>query len=275
MAREQQPTDYFFIIQSDRPTGLGDGSIYPDKDIFAKGRGLEVVESLARTALMHVAQSADAFRLGRGLDEHDTVLPLMRALPGYERFPGDADGSRVDVNPFVLAKLFDWKHLRSMREKHHEAVYNQVRDGYRSPASALEEFTTESNDLHKIFANSHEWFDNEGRRILPPDKRKGDNPDDKDRAQLNLKTVTRGSATYRIEKETKQALFEQVPEKAKAFSVDVIPLRNERGWINPRKLFYGGKMLVHKTFGYIPRGSEEFVPVVTELSPEHPARQVK
>jgi hypothetical protein len=274
LAKEAQPTDYFFLVRTDREVGSSTPPyISADFEMYARGSGLEVVRAIARTAILEDAMGKMSKKFA-----HSTVIDhLVAALPEAQEDAYIPYNGSIDVTDLNITRFFHYVHTSHRDRQHKDAVLNQVRDGYRSPDSALAELTTASNDNLLIANHANCIFNQDGYQIWPHPKKQDAQPGT-ERGQLWLRRIIRTSGARVIHPETRALLFDSLPKGAKAYGVQTLPLRYF-SWgeniIDHDRPFHGSEMVLHKTFGYVEKGSEDFVPVVTDRSPEPPAKRSK
>jgi hypothetical protein len=258
-------SNYFFVV---------DNQEYKGAEVFAAGQGLDTLESLARLAVLHESQHESEFT--QRLSWASNMESLLNATT-----PGLDDSTTKGVNRGISVGadwlddvIMTWNSQTYVPEriKHTEQVFNQVRDGVRSSASALSELRTDQHDFDTMGHVYKKWFDDSGRKILHPGGRPEEYAEKSDRI-LALVRTTRRSSKHFIVPEIKSALFEVVPKKANAYEVDTLPLMPRAERWRGKGPFYAGKMLTHRTFGYVEPRTDTFVPVVTQLSAEHPVQR--
>lgn len=251
MAGPSEQTDFFFIVEREQ-------AYANSAEIWARGNGEEVLPVLARMAILHAAVKDARF-------QHSGSWMIFDEVESH--LTGDAFKPQLIADPLVLSTLMTGQRKPHVShpayEKYRQAALEQVGEGVRSPQDVAEDIIQLRRDRNLLRRLSRYWFDYEGRQLIRPTSR-GADLEEQVRPQLALDRVTRNAAAHFISPEDKTRLFEAVPDKAKAYSLNTVEFRKDRhGRIDLQAPFVGKVMLLHKVFGFIEPNSSDFVPVFT------------
>lgn len=256
---EREQSNYFFIVEvgSERS---------PYATMHARGDGVETLSALARTSLLLTATGKKSDHMGYGYN--DVHASVFEALAGDE-YSSPTEFTRCQVFSATLSRTIGAATTSyDQREVERRATLMQrLQDGTRSAQSILEELTTQIEDRRLLWNVARRWFDQDGRRLIPAYASSDQTKQDK--STLALEPVARN--TRRLDESSKRALFQTIPSGGKARRVKVAPFKRDKNdLIDDRQPFLHGVGTEHNTYGYIPRGLSEFVPVLTVLDDTHP-----
>jgi hypothetical protein len=255
----EQP-DFFVAIE--------DRGEYPrsyDTELLASGNGVEVISALTRLALLSSALDAEKF------SPYSTLALGLRG--GYQvwRKHGHQKAARDREAPGVLVVgvgSADLTHLVSpsvgkqsdVKQKHEDALKEQIKQGARSPQDVIDEMVQQSRDEKLIWRQAGMWFDPEGRQLISPMHRKSVLKHG-DPAPLGLQQVTRQKIKNPVLQAAKDAVFAALPSSnAVPRKIRVVNLnKREDGSIILTQPLVGDEIVRTELFGYVEDGN--FVPV--------------
>ena len=261
MPRSQEVSDYFFVIES--------GPDRSQVEVFAAGEGMSVVDALARVSILYDAHDSHRMDVLPSRDSGTysvygavSEASTFRASEGKVYFAADALAlSEMLCVPAIKGSFY------GTVTKHRTNVFEQLKNGLRSPRDAHAELTDWARDIETLRTASSMWFDNDGMQLVLPIERETNVTS---KPQFLLRKVTKRREDHTLDQDLKAEFFGALPDKARAYRVSQLALRKTVSYPYPqwnRPLLRGTDSL-QQVYGYVAHREKEFTPVLT-LSSDH------
>jgi len=265
----RRPTEnYFFVVEQDANYNAA---------IYTSGEGNEVLPALARLSLLHAANVEQDLATDYTRSSDTPYDAISETINGTIYDPPEDRTCHV-VSALALSEIFNptsgQGRFSRILDEHRAALLGQIVSGGRSPESVQREMAVLMEDLRCVHAVSSQWYDSEGRHIVQPIFRMG-TYEEKRVLHPVLNKLTKSDLKRQLNDKQQEALISQLPPRTTPYSIQVLPLRRKRAFIDWNHPLMHGMVMNHTTYGYLADKTTDFVPVLSVLSEEHPARKAK
>ena len=243
-------SDYFFVIE--------ENIAQSQADIYSSGPGREVLQPLARLALLQ--ESNDRYSNARLYDPDslypDNLYDRVRIELKKEDYTAPLRVGSEDLAG-VLHAGRACSPLTDVAQSYRRHIFEQVRDSGRSLDEAHQTLTRLHEDIIVVRGVADQWFDKNGIRIKSPIERSHEGIGEQFAPRLSK--LDKPSAARLLGQEQKEAYFKDIPRGAKACYVEQINLRKYKGGkINTRQPLERSGLEPQKIYGYTDPRTGEF-----------------